>query len=765
MRSGTIALLLGILFCADLAQLPNLTWAQFLPVFAFFALFGRPWRLPALFICGFLWALLRAGWALNPALPIALEGQDLSLIGTVASIPTRDTRRIRFDFLPAQWVIDEHSSPIPWSGPKRLRLSWYQYPPTLHPGERWQLTVRLKRPHGFSNPGGFDYEGWLFRQGVGATGYVRGKANNRRIGLSQGWLVARTRARLAAAIDKAIGDTPFRGMLKGLALGMRQELDNNQWETLRRTGTNHLMAISGLHIGLVAAFAFVVGGMLWRASGRLMLRLPAPRFAAILAILAATIYAALSGFAIPAQRALLMVLIFMLGILCARRIPPSISLSTALFVVLLLDPFSALNAGFWLSFTAVSVILYAMGARISPAGLWWKWGRVQAVVVIGLLPLSLMFFQQQALAAPLANLIAVPWVGLLVVPLTLIGTLLLLPLPTIGTDLLALAEQALALLWPTLEMLAALEPLHALAGTPPLWAVVVSFFGIAIMLLPAGVPARWCGIFWLLPLLFHAPERPAVGSYRFTLLDVGQGLAAVVETHHRVLIYDTGPAYSANFDAGRAVLLPFLRSRGWQQVDRLILSHGDRDHAGGLKSLRRGIHIKHLASSEPKRFPGATACEAGQRWRWDGVDFRILSPVVESPFRGNDRSCVLYISTPSGSVLLPGDIEKSAELKLLNAVSSLAPIDVLVAAHHGSKTSSTEAFIKAVHPRTVLFSVAYRNRFRFPHKRVVDRYRVLGSEMYRTDRDGSISFYANTDGSSPFTPHRDQARHFWNFVP
>ncbi len=763
MRSGTIALLLGILFCAGLAQLPDLTWVQFLPVFALLALLGRRWRLPALFVCGFLWALLRAGWALYPALPLALEGPEISLIGTVASIPTHDTRRARFDFLPEQWIRDEHSDPSPWPGPKRLRLSWYQYPPTLHPGERWQLTVRLKRPHGFSNPGGFDYEGWLFRQGIGATGYVRSKAKNQRITASHGWWVARMRERLAAAMDGATGATPFRGMLKGLALGMRRELDGRQWETLRRTGTSHLMAISGLHIGLVAAFAFIFGGALWRASGRLMLHLPAPRFTAALAVLAATTYAALSGFAIPAQRALLMVLIFMLGILCGSRIPPSISLAVALFVVLLLDPFAALNAGFWLSFTAVGVILYAMGARLSPGGLWWKWGRVQAVVVIGLLPLSLMFFQQQALAAPLANLIAVPWVGLLVVPLTLIGTLLLLPLPTIGGALLGLAEQALALLWPALEMLAALEPLHALAGTPPLWTVVVSFFGIAIMLLPAGVPARWCGIFGLLPLLFHAPDRPPVGSYRFTLLDVGQGLAAVVETHARVLIYDTGPAYSANFDAGRAVLLPFLHAHGWQQLDRLIISHGDTDHAGGLESLRRGIAIEYLSSSEPARFPGASACEAGQHWRWDGVDFRILSPARDSTLHGNDRSCVLYISAPGGSVLLPGDIEKTAESELLTKVARLAPIDVLVAAHHGSKTSSTSDFVRALQPRTVLFSVGYRNRFRFPHKQVLRRYQREGSQIYRTDRDGSISFYTKPDEPAPFNRHRDKARRFWNF--
>ncbi|HFD92230.1 MAG TPA: DNA internalization-related competence protein ComEC/Rec2, partial [Gammaproteobacteria bacterium] len=486
------------------------------------------------------------------------------------------------------------------------------------------------------------------------------------------------------------------------------------------------------------------------------------RAAALAALASATLYAALAGFSVPTRRALIMVAVAMGVVLLQLRWRRSDALVLALWGVLLWDPLSVMEAGFWLSFAAVAVILYAMGGQGERRRHWWRRGRLHGAVALGLAPLSLLFFQQQPLLAPVANLVAVPWVSLLVVPMVLAGALCLPWAPGTGQFLLQGGADLLALLWPVLEHLAA-WPAVRWQHAPPPWSAAVSIAGLGLLLAPRGLPGRWLGALWLLPLFFSLPPSPAPGSVRFTLLDVGQGLAAVLQTRHHVLVYDTGPRYSASFDAGGAVLVPFLRSQGVERVNLLIVGHGDNDHLGGARSLLREMPVERILSSVPSRLAGARPCHAGQAWQWDGVSFRMLHPGADSELDGNDASCVLHVSTKGPGILLTGDIEKAAERALLRREGQWLRARLLVAPHHGSRTSSSEPFIDAVAPEHVLFPVGYRNRYRLPAEAVVARYRRLGARLWDSARHGAISVVLDAGGGlSPPRAHRLVQRRYWH---
>lgn len=756
MRSGTIAFLLGVLVPLQGPVLADPFYLEFLPLLLLIALLNPQGRVAALFGCGVLWCLLRAHAALLHELPAAVEGRDLRVEGVVASIPVRAGIRTRFRF-DVDRVVGSGSG---WRVPGSVMLAWYGEAPALHPGERWRFTVRLKRPHGLLNPGGFDYERWLFEQGIRATGYVRGGEPARHLGASASHGVLRLRARLARAIDAALGERAHSGLVQALAIGVRDPISEAEWDVLRATGTSHLVAISGLHVGLVAGVAYAIGRFLWSLPGHTVLLAAAPRVAALAALLAATGYAMLAGFSVPTRRALIMIAVAMLTLSLARNSRPGLALALALLGVLLLDPFSVLGPGFWLSFGAVAVILLGMRGRLGRRTWWWEWGRVQWLAAVGLLPLTVLFFGQHPLCAPLANILAVPWVGLVAVPLVLLGTVLVLPLPALGAALLELGRSSLALLWPTLQALAHLGAVYHVQRTPPFWAIAAAAMGVVLILLPRGIPARWLGLLWMLPALIPpAPVLPA-NRLEVTVLDVGQGLAVVLRTRHHLLVYDTGPRYGPTRDAGRDVLLPYLRSIGAGTVDLVIVSHGDGDHSGGLRSLRRALPIGRILSSAP--LPGAAPCRAGLAWRWDGFEFRMLHPPVLRD-RGNDDSCVLRVSVPKAAVLLPGDIEIGAERELLADRVGKLRSTVLIAPHHGSTTSSSAGFVDAVAPRHVVFAVGYRNRFGFPRPEIIARYRSHEAGLYATGRDGAVRFTVDAaSGDVAAQRYRVAARRFWN---
>jgi competence protein ComEC len=763
LRSAALAFLCGILLIQQMPALPSLWWGLLLLPAIAFATY-RPRLLPLVFFfAGALWLTVRAGLLLNDALAPALEGQDIDVQGWVADIPQHTDRGVRFVFDVEAARRDDASV----TTPRHIVLTVYDAGMQPHAGEHWALRVRLKRPHGFQNPGGFDYEGHLFQQRLRATGYVRQQPAPRRLAAEAPpwrYRLAAYRESLGAGIATLLSGHPMTGLVTALANGDERAVQSEQWQVLRRTGTAHLVAISGMQVSLVAGLVFFLARWLWSRPGYTVLHLPAPQAGAMAAVLAGLGYVALAGFSIPTQRALIMLVVILAGTLVRRRVAPSTSLAAALLLVLLVDPLSVMAGGFWLSFLAVAAILYvAHGSKsLLPVGRLRQWGRIQWAVTLGLAPVLLALFQQASLSSPLANLIAIPVIDLIVVPLTLAGILGLVLSPEwLAPWLFQAAAGTLSGLWHVLQALAELPHSVWAQHSPPPWTLGAALVGVLVLLAPQGWPGRWLGAVWLLPLFLARPPSPAPGVVEFALLDVGQGLAAVVRTRHHTLVYDTGPRFSAQFDAGRAVLAPYLRQMGVGRVDGLVVSHGDNDHIGGAASLREEIPVGRVLSSVPQRLEGAEACIAPQEWTWDGVRFALIHP-TDPGRRHNDSSCVLHIQGPYGSLLLPGDIEHGAEALLVETQAAALRADVLVAPHHGSKTSSTADFLARVQPHIVLFPVGYRNRYHHPHPTVRGRYAQLTGQLYDSPGHGAVQIHFGPAGRVVSTYRQDHRRYWFS---
>ena len=781
LRSGALAFLAGIFALQQFAQLPDWGWCALLLPLALLAWRWPIARLPLWAAGGFFWALLRAQLMLvEGGLAPEYEGIDLIAEGAIASLPAQSEHDVRFLFDVQSLQLNERVLPPPG----RVRLSWRNSSADVRVGDRWRFTVRLKRPHGYMNPGGFDYEGWLYQQGIRATGYVRvarasSDAEPDAADTSPGYELLETapfarpldrwRQDLSEKISQALYQRPHQAIVAALAIGVTQDFTEAQWDVLNRSGTTHMISISGLHIGFIAGVMFFLTRRMWSWSSKATLWWPAPKAAAIVALLAATVYAALAGFSVPTQRSLVMVGVVMAAIIVQRRIPASRVLALSLLAVLLLDPLAVLQAGFWLSFGAVAVILFAMHARWGEPDWWWKWGRVQWVVAVGMLPLMLVLFQRTSMVAPLTNLIAVPWFNIVTVPLTLAGALTVSVAQPVGEFFLDWAEWSVVPVWWFLDLAAATPWAQWTQHVPQTWTVIVGSIGTLWLLLPRGIPARWLGAVALAPMILVQPPAPQPGEFWFTLLDVGQGLSAVVRTANHVLVYDTGPKFSEHFNTGEAVVVPYLRYLGVRDVDMLMLSHSDSDHIGGARSVLRQTNVAEVASSVPLELaPDATPCATPRTWRWDGVDFTVLyPPPVDSGLRrkkDNDVSCVLRVSIAGSSVVLPGDIEIPSEKFLLANAAEQLRSDILVVPHHGSTTSSSTEFVNAIAPRYALFPVGYRNRFGFPKAKVVQRYRDVDARVLDSANAGAISFHIGPAGIAAPELYRESARRYWHIV-
>ena len=742
---------------------------------------------------GFFWAAWLAQLALAPQLALADEGRDITIIGTVASLPYQFQQGVRFNF-----AVESAAGAVV---PPLIALSWYagfrdeitNEVGDVQPGERWQLTVRLQRPHGNANPHGFDYEVWLLEQGVRATGYVRPAPRvdtpNRRLDSfvpAFSNVVQASRATLRARIMRSLRGKEYAGVIVALVVGDQRAIPQSDWQVFNRTGVSHLISISGLHITMIAGMFALGAGALWRRSfftdRQLPLLLPAQKVAALAGAVAALLYVLLAGFGVPAQRTLYMLVVVALALWLGRITSITHVLCLALGVVVLLDPWAVLWPGFWLSFGAVATILYATVGRMSshPEAIASRWQKARAaialgahtqyVVTVGLVPLTMLLFAQVSLVSPIANALAIPVISLLVTPLSLLGSVLPAPL---CDWILLLAHFMVQMLAQVLDWLGARRFAVWTAPIPPAWSFCWAAFGTLWLLAPRGWPHRWAGMLSWIPLLTAMPSSPPPGQLWVTAFDVGQGMALLVETHRHRLLYDTGPAYGLDSDGASRVIVPYLRARGIGRLDGLIISHSDTDHAGGAMSLLENVPVGWLSSSLPDGHPAVDfqrklakpylRCVAGQSWTWEGVRFEMLHPLADAhhdiTLKPNARSCTVKITAGKHAILLAGDIEAAQEGQLyLRARESLAA-DVLLAPHHGSGTSSTQAFLNAVNPSLAIFQVGHRNRYRHPKAEVYQRYGEMGVTRLRTDVEGAVVMELGQ--SMLIDQYRGSHRRYW----
>lgn len=775
LRGLIIAFALGAAWLQTRPELPPPAWLATLPLLVLLLVFWRGESslragsaLLLAGLLGFFYAAWRADVRLAESLPRHWEGRDIALSGRVLGLPETTPNGLRFVLDLA--AADRAAAGLPAGFPRRLQLGWFARPgepaPGLAGGDCIRLVARLHRPHGGVNPGGFDYEAWLLERGIRATGSVLVQPRpaacaDTALSRARAWL-DQTRTQVRAHLMTALGDQPYAGVVVALAVGDQDAIPGAQWTLFRQTGTSHLFSVSGLHITLFSALVFGLVRWLWRRLPGVNLRVPARTAGMLLGLLAAAAYTALSGFGIPAQRTLLMLLGAAAAALLDRQPTPSRLLAAALAVVVLIDPWCAHAPGFWLSFGAVAALLFAATGRLRPPPIGLAWVRAQWAVTLVLTPLLLSLFQEVSLVSPLANLVAIPLISLLAVPLSLLAAL---------TPLAGFAAAAHAVvtgvMW-VLEGLVQLPQPLLHAAAPALPALLLALAGAGLLLLPRGVPARWLGGLLFLPLFFPRLPAPPDGAAWLSVLDVGQGEAVLVRTARHALLVDAGPRYASGEDAGARIVAPALWRQGIHRLDGLVLTHDDLDHTGGAASILQshapGWLLTSLAGL-PQASLGtngqviralrsdARACIAGQAWTWDGVRFEVLHPprhhYAQAGQSDNDRSCVLRLQAGRFSALLAGDIERLGEMNLLER-GVLQAADVLVAPHHGSASSSTPAFLAALRPAWVVIPVGHRNRYGHPHPDVLARYRALtpagGLTLARTDRDGAVTLRLHGDG-------------------
>jgi len=721
-------------------------WTCYLPLLLVLSVLRSDLRLLSIFFTMFLWASLQIHFQLQQRLDEKFDGRVVELSGRIADIPDQRKDAIRF------LVVPDHIKGYTQTLPGKIRLSWYRSKQLPQAGERWHLLVKLRQPGGSQNPGGFDYERWQFVKGIGASGYVKNSIDNQKLSDAPWWHINRYRVMIAKAIQRSCPGCQHNGLFQALTIGYRGAINSHQRQLLQDTATAHLLAISGLHIGLVATLFYGLGRRLWslwfyrRGFNRL-------EFSASLAIIAAIFYAALAGFSIPTVRALVMLGVVFVALLCRCGINLLNSIAIAVALILAIDPLAIASSSLWLSVSALLVIAFTQ--FLLPTQSNW----LKQIVILQLLfsllfiPISLLIFGQASPAGFLANIIAIPLLSLVILPLVLFATLLaVFDVPGV-VSLFGFIDMVTGWLMGYLGAIINFGPDVYHSSQAPMLLILFAGTGLLLLLLPVNNAIRKAALLLLLLPVFWRAEKIERGGYRLTVLDVGMGTSVFLETRHHSLTYDFGPGNDSGFSAGNWALKPYLQYRGIDRADLMIVSHVDRDHSGGFISFLANLDYTRLLSGTPrelaKRFKlkgTIRSCHDFPPWQWDGVGFEFLSvDTTKSEPLTNNRSCVLLIKSTHRS-LLSGDIEAHEENRLLSEMPDKLVADILLVPHHGSLTSSTEAFIKQVSPQIAVFTLGRGNRWGFPKKEVVRRYQEQGSQIYRSDLHGAVTL--NIDGES-----------------
>lgn len=795
------SLLAGIVACACLPGLPP--WPLLIPLLAIGLLLwlrADRSRILGAFLSGFCLFGLHAAHALARQLAPELERQDIVVSGRIVELPDHEDGRMRFHLR-----VEDTASPRSASLRGRLlQVSWYDTEKSVSrwkqvtSGSRWRFVLRLRVPRGLRNPGPLDSEKTALARGIAATGYVRDPHLARRLAPAVG--VDAWRERMSARIAETV-PSPSSRFVQALALGDTRELSDEDWDVLRAVGTTHLIAISGFHVGMVAVLFAWLAAIVWRVFPRLALRVPRPQAMAGAALFGAVGYAAASGLALPTLRTVLMIAVVVSARFLRRPVRVVDALALAALAMLLFDPMAVLTAGFWLSFAGVAWLAWCLpqsGAAGGHKRVVGDFLSAQGVATLGLLPLTVVLFGQASLAGPLANLVAIPWWSLVVVPLSLLGTALEAIHAGWGGGAWHAAAWCFDLTWPLFTTLA--ESRFALWWLPePRWfALPLALLGAFWCLLPRGTPGKALAAVLWLPLLWPDRDLPKTGEAELVILDVGQGLSVLVRTAGHSLLYDMGPfsgrpadrcsnacgrirffeksahrsrAVSTarcagscegtritGFDTGERVVLPALHALGVRRLDAAVVSHGDNDHAGGFPAVRRAMPMPVAYAPEGAGIAGTRACRAGIAWEWEGVRFRFLHPPPHFPYLGNESSCVLRIETRHGAALLVGDIGEVVERDLVRRDAALLRAEMVVVAHHGSRESSDPAFVAATGARLALVSAGYGNRYRHPHPTAVRRWREAGATVAATLDGGALRVRMGKTGVAFETERQAQPR-------
>ncbi len=751
LTTGLLSYALGVAAVSLLSELPALEVVISLAVCSacliVFACWWAPVFFPLMALClGGTVGMGYGHWVKSQVLPGLYESKVLILSGRVQGLPAKGLQTTRFLFDVAPVKKGEHH-PL-----HRLRLSWFSAP-SVGEGQMWQLKVKLFRPHGFASPGTFDVEAWAAREGIQAMGYV---LSGERVAESEGrhirqmleqWLDAKAAPRTA-------------GLLKALLVGDKSGVSPEQWVVLNQTGTTHLMVISGLHIGLLALLGYwLARGIGWFGCWPL-LRWPMPCIAGAFSLLLSVCYAVLAGFGVPVQRAVVMTVVALTGPLCGVRPASGTLLVVALAVVLTLDPLAVTSAGFWYSFMAVSALIFGASGWVGKGTHYERWLRPQWLVFCVLAPLLLFNGQPVSLLSPWVNLVAIPLVGLLVVPLLLLAALFSVISAPLSGGLLWLLDHILSGLLYGLTSVSEMAHSMPVIPQPGIIAVVFALAGSAVLVLPLPWRLKIASPLLFLPWWCPPSQAPDFGRACINMLDVGQGLSVVVRTQHHTLVYDTGDYFSPSLNAADSVIIPYLRTAGVEKLDRIIISHGDKDHSGGLVPLLKQYPCTNIVSGTalPYYTRPVDRCKAGEQWVWDGVSFEVLSAGGKWK-RGNDCSCVLKITAGNDSILLTGDISHRVEKKLV-AMNKDLKATVLLASHHGSRYSNTDVFLNAVRPTDVVFSTGYQNRFGHPSKQALVRVEKIGAVSWNTAISGTVSVELGSV-TGKMSGYRQKHRRYW----
>ncbi|MEK7989856.1 MAG: DNA internalization-related competence protein ComEC/Rec2 [Thiotrichaceae bacterium] len=782
--------------------LPEIQWVWLLLAIAaglgIVVLYARNVRFFLVFIIciifGFLWMFWSALDILAQQLPKEIEGQQVTIQGRIINVPIQNKFNIQFDLYATSLVYQQKNYPFQ----SKVRLKWYfkadKEPKIIKPDQLWQFTVKLKRPHFPLNFGVFDYSKYLFIKRINAIGNISNAQKNQAklLNAPRPYQLQSIRYQLIQNIHNSIGELPYAGVILAMGLGERSLITQNQWTLFRQTGTSHLVAISGLHISSIAFVIFFISKFFWHHLGRVALRFPAIYFATIISLLAISFYVFLAGFSISAQRSFIMVLGFLLPNLLSRNLSHSHRISLSLLFVLIHDPMSTLSAGFWLSFTIVSIIIY-FSQFIYQHGI--KQDHLKSIryfllnlfifqLIISIVnyPLSQYFFQESVLFAGLfSNFIMIPLTTFIILPFVLIGILVFLISPPISIWIFTAISSILSYSFGIAESIVEFEKIASIylnlfdlsSNNISLISIFITITSVLILFAPKGFSIRWLGLIGLLSLFFNFFPEDSIkqGEFELTVLDVGQNLAVVIKTQEHQLIYDT-----ANGWMSYSVIIPYLKAHKLSQLDLLIASHADNDHSGGVNNIAQKIHIHQILTGavEIKRIQrffkkplqqniDITQCKTGQKWQWDGVQFEILHPAKNPQYlKRNNRSCILKINGIKSSVLLTGDISSRVEAILLQQQKSKLKADILIVPHHGSKTSSSASFLQAVNPKIAVFSTAYLNHYHHPHPDIVKRYQHYKIKTLNTADTGAIYFSPRNESFLQPILARETMRRIWH---